>query len=138
MFSINRKVHLFEVDAAGVIFFGNVYNIAQEAFEFMIEKFDMPVASIIYQSEIIYPIIHSQAEYFSPIRLGQELTINVYLGKISESSFTLVYEMLSEHALLTRVKTIQVAVNKKKWEKSAIPTRFAERIQELQRFDEKS
>lgn len=137
MYTYNRKVHLHEIDPAGVIFFGNVYNIAQEAFEDMLLSFDIPISMVIYQSEVIYPVIHSQAEYFSPIRLGHELTINITLGKLSDASFSLAYEFMNQHTLLARVKTIQVAVNRKKWEKDRIPGKFRDQLDALKRFEEK-
>ena len=136
MFTYKRSIHLQDADPAGVVFFGKVYDIAQEAFEKMIREFDFPINRIIYQSEIIFPIIHSQAEYPVPIRLGHDLVINVMIGKISDSSFTLVYEFFHNEIMVCRVKTIHVAINRKKWEKDLIPGHFKHDLGNLKRFEE--
>lgn len=125
-----------DADAAGVVFYGKVYEMAQEAFEAMIESFDFPINRIIYQSEIIFPVIHSQAEYPAPVRLGHEVEIQILLGKISDSSFTLVYRFIHNESVVCTVKTIQVAVNRKKWEKDLIPGHFKHDLSNLDRFQE--
>lgn len=136
MFTYKRSVNLQDADPAGVVFFGKVYDFAQEAFEEMLKEIDFPINRIIYQSEIIFPIINSQAEYPIPIRLGHDLVINVMIGKLSDSSFTLVYEFFHGDSLVCRVKTIHVAVNRKKWEKDLIPGHLKHDLGKLKRFEE--
>jgi acyl-CoA thioesterase FadM len=131
MIEYPRDIRLNDIDAAGVIFYGRAFDIAQEAFEFMLKRIDWPIEKVIFHSGDIFPVVHTEAEYLGAIRLGDTVSVFISLFAISNSSFTLLYQFKRDGETLLRVKTVQVSIKKETWKKSPIPQDFRSRITNL-------
>ncbi len=128
MIEYKRDIRLNDIDAAGVIFYGRAFDIAQEAFEFMLKKIEWPIEKVIFHSGDIFPVVHTEANYLGAIRLGDTVSVWISLFAISNSSFTLLFDFKRDDKTMLKVKTVQVSINKKLWKKSPIPEDFRYRI----------
>jgi 1,4-dihydroxy-2-naphthoyl-CoA hydrolase len=130
MFNYSRNVRLNDTDPAGVIFFARVYDIAHEAFEALLIELENPIQNII-KSDVIYPLVNSNANYLGPIKLGDILKINVTTEKLSDSSFTLLFAFHVNNNCVSEVRTTQVAIKRSEWKKTVIEEKFRLNLEKL-------
>ena len=77
-----------DTDATGVLYFANQLQIALEAFEAYLEKQNFSVGEIIRKGDFLLPIVHTEADFFAPIFLGDELDVELVVGKVGTTSLT--------------------------------------------------
>jgi len=112
MFIHETRIRLHHTDAAGVVFYGNVFKLAQDCFEAFFDE-HMPLASIIHSGDLSIPIVHARADYRHPMRLSDRITIEMALGKRGSQSFELRYQIKNPAGTLCAdVFTTHAAINK--------------------------
>ena len=131
MFSTNYKIAFCETDPGGILFFAEFYKIAHIAYERFFDQLDLD-RNYFLDDEFILPIVHSNADYKSPVKFGDELECEVVVGAIGETSFELNYTLLNKNNIAAKIKTKHVVVKKRKFEKSDIPISLLEKLKENQ------
>jgi len=89
MFSYKRTIFLRETDATGVLYFSEQFKLALEAMEAYFSSVNFKLQVMIDESDFLMPIVHADADFSSPMRVGDEIEILLSLKKIGTSSFTL-------------------------------------------------
>ena len=89
---LKRKVRFGDCDSAGVIHFHNLLRWAHESWEESIDIYGIPHQDIFpighsYESQIIFPIVHCEANFVLPIKIGDFLTIKLLPKKINNHLF---------------------------------------------------
>mgnify|MGYP001201784356 CR=1 FL=1 len=90
-----HRVGFAEVDAAGIAFFSRAFEIAHAAFETALAEIGMPLGEILRQNVWVMPLVHAEADYRVPMRLGDELLVEVTVEKIGRSSVTFNFRFTS-------------------------------------------
>jgi 1,4-dihydroxy-2-naphthoyl-CoA hydrolase len=127
MFTYEKKILFGDCDAAGILFFANLFKYMHEAYEFFIEEFE-DYAEHFNNVTRAYPIIKTEAEYFAPLFLGKTAAIKVIVAEVRESSFELNYEFSIDGETKARGKTVHVCVNISSGEKTPLPDKLAENL----------
>ena len=121
-FQTRRVIRLKDVDAAGVIFFVNLFVFAHETYELFLEEIGSSLWTIIGQESFLLPIVHAESDYNQMIGLEDELTTILNVNRIGSTSFTLAYDFLLENRKLAgSVKTVHVCIDKTTLKKRPIP-----------------
>lgn len=108
-------------DSAGIIFFTSLFDLAHECYESFLDP-DFSLASVIKQGEILMPIVHAEADYRTPIKLGEKFTIEMSLNKTGTSSFELGYVFINESSkVAAEVKITHVVLQMNTWKPIEIP-----------------
>ena len=128
MFSCKRVIHLQDTDATGVLYFAQQLRLALEVFEDFLQEQGQPLSSLISEKEYLMPIVHAEADYFSPLLVGDTLFIELSLEKLGTSSFTLGYRYFDEKEGKEKGKAsiVHVTTSKKTWKSMPIPKELAE------------
>ena len=89
---LNRKVRFGDCDSAGVIHFHNLLRWAHESWEESIDKYGIPHQDIFpdansHENQIIFPIVNCKANFLSPIKIGDLLSIKLFPKKINNHLF---------------------------------------------------
>lgn len=124
MNKFQRRVNFFDADPAGIMFFGKIFEFCHSAYEEWVAGFNL---SEDYFNHPLYaiPLIHTEADFFKPIKPGETITIEIEIEKIGTNSFTLNYNILNNNRLKTViVKTAHVFVKKENFTKCPIPEEF--------------
>ena len=121
-------VSLASIDSAGVIFFAELFRLAHDVYEMFLFEKGIPISDIL-NSSVALPIVHSSADFFSPICCGDKIKVNVYLKSISLHSFEL--EFVFDR--FATVRTVHVSIDKDKKEKVGLPLKLRE-VLESERF----
>lgn len=91
MFTATYTVRLHDTDAAGVIYFAAVLRIAHEVYEQFLEARGESIRATLEGRALAYPVVHAEADYRLPIRLGDRLSIRLEATRNGERSFTTRY-----------------------------------------------
>ncbi|MEW6050652.1 MAG: thioesterase family protein [Candidatus Zixiibacteriota bacterium] len=122
MFTHHTTVQLHQTDAAGILFFGRFFFLAHDAYQAYIESKGLGFAKILDQGLFLLPIVHAEADYKAPLRVGDKVTVRLRAETIGTTSFILAYELTKEDgAMAGTVKTVHVWVDRKTFEKQPLP-----------------
>lgn len=121
MFTVNRRINFFDCDPAGIIFFSRVFEFCHSAYEKLIESFKLDED---YWDNAIYvvPIVHTECDYYKPLKYGDEISIELIVSQLKTSSFELTYKLKLNDEVCASVKTVHVFVSREDWNKMEIPT----------------
>jgi 1,4-dihydroxy-2-naphthoyl-CoA hydrolase len=125
MYIYNTKVRLFHTDAANLIFFGSLFNITHECYEEFLEKSGFSVKKILADNKFHIPVVHAEADYIKPLRLGDKIEIRMTLNSWGKSSFSLNFVLLNESGEKTAiVKTVNVVIDARSCKPIEIPEKL--------------
>lgn len=121
MFLTDQKVGFFDADPAGIMFFANIFRMAHAAYEEVLNS-KIPDRNYFLDDELAIPIVHSEADYFLPLKPGDVVTPEVSPTVIKESSFELTFTFRNKAgSVCARVRTVHVVVDKNSWTRVTIP-----------------
>jgi YbgC/YbaW family acyl-CoA thioester hydrolase len=115
-----RTINFYDCDPAGIIFYSKIFEICHSAYEDFINSFNLKSD---YWNNALYavPIIHTEAEYFLPLKPSDKISVEVTVTQLKESSFELSYNCKNAEGKITnRVKTVHIFIDKKNWKKIPI------------------
>jgi len=90
-FAYSAPVRFQDVDAAGVLFFGRIYDYLHLAYEEFWVSAGVDRAYFFGGAPWVVPIAHSEADYKAPIRHGDIITVTLEVLKVGRASFELRY-----------------------------------------------
>lgn len=110
MFEYKRKIYFQETDAAGIMFFGNIFGIAHQAYEELMSNCRI---NIFDNEELIVPIKHCEADFIKPLKIADEFVIRILLKSVSEKTFDLEFSFYNlKNEICAIVRTQHIFVNK--------------------------
>ena len=89
---LKRKVRFGDCDSAGVIHFHNILRWAHESWEESIDIYGISYQEIFplspfHKNKIILPIVNCEANFLSPIKIGDLLTVKIIPKRINNHLF---------------------------------------------------
>lgn len=122
MFVHHSQIRIFHTDAAGVIFYGSLFPIFQEAFEQYLESMGSSASDYINHPQYLMPIVHAEADYKKPLRAGDKISIAVETQSIGTTSATIGFVLRNETMEIAATgRIVVVAIEKKSWTKVPFP-----------------
>jgi len=121
MYIHKTTLRLRDTDAAGVIYFANIFDLAHEAFEAFMESVGMDIGLILRSTHFDLPVVHAEADYKKPILPGDKLRIHLSNERLGDTSFTLLYRIYNSnddivaevriaHVVMDRIEGVKKAV----------------------------
>ena len=80
------RIKLADTDGAGRIYFAAACRIAHEAFEHYMDVIGCSIDGMIAERRYGLPVVALNAEYAAPLTLGQTITVDTRVKKISEKT----------------------------------------------------
>lgn len=121
MFTVKKRINFFDCDPAGIIFFSRVFEFCHAAYEQLIQSFELEEDYWDNPSYVV-PIIHTECDYYKPLKYGDEISIEVLVTQLKNSSFELTYKLILNKETCASLKTVHVFVSREDWNKMEIPT----------------
>ncbi len=129
MFTIHFSVRLPDTDAAGILFFGNYFRLAHDAYEAFMESIGFSLRYIVQEADFLVLIAHAEADYNKPLRLGDRAMVELEVENIGRTSFVLSYSLKdAQNDVAAKVKTVHVTVDKKSGDKIHLPEKLREKL----------
>jgi len=120
MHKLKKRINFYDCDPAGILFYGRIFELCHSAYEDLIRSFNLK-SDYWNNDEYAVPIIHTEGDYILPLKPGDEVTVEVRVSRLKESSFELSYDCKNSIGEITnQVKTVHIFVDKKKWKKTPI------------------
>jgi len=117
MHKFKKTINFYDCDPAGILFFGRIFEICHSAYEDMINSFNLG-SNYWDNTEYAVPITHTSAEYLYPLRPGDQITVEVTVSQLKESSFELSYVCRNTTGKITNeVKSVHVFISRIDWKK---------------------
>ncbi|MEM9944740.1 MAG: thioesterase family protein [Cyanobacteria bacterium P01_D01_bin.36] len=89
-----RVVRFHETDAAGVVYFANVLMLCHEAYEASLAAAGFDLGLYFSQAgDIAVPVVHTQSDFYQPLRCGDVVTIFLTPTQLTEHSFEISYQL---------------------------------------------
>jgi 1,4-dihydroxy-2-naphthoyl-CoA hydrolase len=114
MYQHRTMMRLRDTDAAGVIYFPHVFDLAHEALEAFMDSVGMNIGLLLRTASFDLPVVHCEADLRQPIFPGHKLLIEISLGDTGESSFTLTYAIRESGGdILATARIVHVMIDRK-------------------------
>lgn len=122
MYRYVTHVRMQDTDAAGVIYFTNQFRMAQEGFEHFLDSVGYSVGHMLANTDYLTPVVHAEADYREPLRVGDRLVFDLTLERIGTKSFTLCSDVSNDEGhRVGRVRIVHAAVSKATWRACPLP-----------------
>lgn len=122
MYTLHTFVRLHDTDAAGILFFANQFKLAHDAYESFMDASGNRFSKILNDGEVLYPIVHAEADYNAMLEAGDRLTIRLTPENIGKTSFTLSYKFVDAgENIVGTAQTVHVCVDRRSGEKKDLP-----------------
>jgi 1,4-dihydroxy-2-naphthoyl-CoA hydrolase len=128
MFVTQTKIRLHDTDAAGIIFFANQFKIIHDAYEDLLEKFDCSFRKMLGGTDLFLPIVHAEADYLAPVRVGDKIAIGITVGHVGKTSFSFEYTLKRGKILVGKARTVHVTVSQKTRKKIPLPAALRKKL----------
>ena len=118
-------------DPGGILFFGQVFPLAHEAFErFVLEKLGCSWSQWFQNEQWIVPIRHAAANYLKPLKSGETCSIEIDIKQITRSSFSMGYQFFQPQ-LCCEATTVHVFCDRSSEAKIPIPEEILSALQKF-------
>ena len=115
---------MYDVDAAGVLFFANQFRLIHDAYEAMLETRGMPLGEWLKTAPFYMPVVHASTDYKTPLRVGDNITIKLFLESTGDTSITLGHEIFKEDKPAGTGRTVHVTIDRKTGRKIPVPQKI--------------
>ena len=88
-----RAIRFQDVDAAGIIFYPRVLAMFHDVYVAFLAFAGCPLPEVLKSGAWLAPVRHAEADYFKPLRFGDEVQIEICRAHVSESEATLGYRI---------------------------------------------
>lgn len=131
MFIAHNRVRMHDVDLAGILYFPRQFRFAHDAFEDFLASDGITFNQIFCQEDFVFVVVHAEADYLAPLRVGDTLDVSVVIKAIGTTSFTVAYEIRkNKNDLVGTAQTVHVTLEAKARTKIPIPKQFREFLEE--------
>jgi len=126
MFESKKIVAFFDADPAGIMFFGNLFRHIHAVYEEFLGCVH-PEIDYFNHAELVFPIIHTEADYSVPFYLHEEMAVKISVSKLKTSSFEISYNIYGKNnKLKATAKTVHVCVQKVDMNKFKLPNELTD------------
>ena len=126
MYKYETTIKLHDTDTSGVIFFNNQLKLVHDAYQSMLERAGLSFKDMFKEGQYALPIVHTEADYKTPLTVGDKIIITVTLENISSHSFTLFYTLIkaNDKTIAGTAKTVHVTTDKNISSKIPVPDKI--------------
>jgi len=111
MFIAKNKVRMNDTDMAGILYFANQFRFVHDALEDIFEAEGYRFDNLVNTLGMVFVIVHVEADYLQPLKVGDLLDVHVEVEKIGSTSITFAYNIFRNGTeLVGTAKTVHVCV----------------------------
>ncbi len=129
VFKTKKTLTFREADPAKIMFFGNVFGFAHDAFEQFIVDAGYTWKEYFHDPNYAIPLRHTESDFLAPFFPGETYDIAVTVASFGETSFKMKYvftQGAKTHAIVTMVHAV---LDMKTKQKTAIPGTMKSRLE---------
>jgi len=136
MYVYQTRITLRDADAAGVLFFARYLALAHDAYETMLQERGCPVGEMLAGETFVVPVVHAEADYKAPLRVGELALITLHLEELRSRTFRLRSELHTEDGTTACVvRTTHCCVSVATRRPTAMPAPLRQALESLSDAD---
>jgi len=129
MFVAKNKVRMHDTDMAGILYFPRQFRFIHDAWEDLMEKEGLNFNTLFNEENFVFVVVHAEADYYSPLKVGDKIEVRVGTETIGNTSFQMFYEVYTENGTLAGAgRTVHVTLDNKTRTKIPVPQSLKEKI----------
>lgn len=133
MFISYNKVRMHDTDMAGILYFAKQFRYVHDALEDLVEKEGFSFDHLFHKSHFVFVIVHAEADYLAPVKVGDLLEVHVEIENLGNTSFTVSYKIFKANdVMIGKAKTVHVSLDAKTRQKIPIPDELRKVLQKYQ------
>ena len=122
-FCHNFRPRFHEVDRAGIIFFGRVFEYAHVAFEEVLFTVFGDWDQLFHAHSVGLPLVNAQSNFQKPIRQGDELTVESRIVKVGNGSLVFRHDIVDRAgSMRASVRLTHASIDLKTFKPIPLPT----------------
>lgn len=126
-FETTFQVRFGHVDPAGIAYYPRIFDYLHDVFEELWEEHvGVRYYHLLLDQHIAFPLIHSEVDFRSPLRFGDQPSVQVTCFRLGETSVGLRYQVHNDHELCVDARMVTVCVDARTLVKRPIPDAFRE------------
>jgi acyl-CoA thioesterase FadM len=112
-----------------VLFYGRVFELVEETYEVFLRAIGFDVDAAMRLEGLTTPVVHADADFARPIRVGDEITVRLAVSRIGASSFTMEYAFLGADGVTSATARVtHVAIEAPDWRARPLPDDLRTRL----------
>lgn len=129
-FKTQNKVRMHDTDMAGILYFPRIYRFVNDGLEDLMESEGYGFFKVFNDKNFVCVTVHCEADYYIPLKVGDDLHIHIGVERVGTTSFILVYEIYkADHTHAGTAKTIFTMLDRKTRQKTNIPDLFRKMLE---------
>jgi len=90
------RIRFHQADPAGILFYGRVYELVNEAYEELVRALGFVYDDHFGMTGYATPVVHVETDYRRPMAAGEALVVTLTISRMGRSSFTLHFTITGE------------------------------------------
>ncbi|MEM9538150.1 MAG: thioesterase family protein [Cyanobacteria bacterium P01_E01_bin.42] len=138
MYNIQQTIYLSDTDAAGVVYFANIFRLCHQAYEESLARSGLELKALVSPSNLVMPIVHSSADFLRPLFCGDRIEIELTPQQLSETEFEIAYQICplnTPQKTLARAITRHVCIHAGSRRRSPLPQEILQWIRDKRKAE---
>lgn len=129
VFKTTRTLTFRDTDLAKIMFFGNIFDFAHDAYEQFVVDSGFTWKEYFQNNDYAIPIRHAESDFRSPLFAGETYEIAVTVSSFGKSSFKLKYVFSQSSKINAVVSLVHTVLDIKTKSKAPIPENIKTRFE---------
>jgi 1,4-dihydroxy-2-naphthoyl-CoA hydrolase len=130
IFRLPYTIALYDTDAAGIIFYANLFRICQHALEAVLADIGYSLPVLFERRTMGMPIVHAEGDFEQRLTVGMKVELRAHVENIGNSSYRMAFEIWAETlGRMAKAATVQVCVDPKTGQSMELPEDFRKALQ---------
>ncbi len=127
------QVRLQDIDAAGIVFFTKIIEACHDAYMDFFQSLGPFFKENLKVLKLVIPIVHSEADFLSPLRFLDEVEVQLVKIKHRETKYALGYRLVEKEQkrAVAVVQTVHVPLDPARFERVPVPIELREKFDSL-------
>jgi 1,4-dihydroxy-2-naphthoyl-CoA hydrolase len=132
-FSERRSVRFQDVDAAGIVFFGRVFEYFHDIYVSLLATAGHPLDTVLRERRWSAPLRHAEADYLRPLAFGDAIEVAIVRAHVEATEVVLGYQIQKESGDVAAIgQTVHTFVEPTTFRRIDIPDDLRARFEKLE------
>ncbi len=127
----------FQVDRAGILFFGRVFEFCHETFEELLVEAGGGITRMFEETDLGMPLVHAEADFKRPICMGDVISVELRVDELRERSIAFGYTLRGvDGGVRATAQLVHAFVARSTFKGTAAPAWFLDSLRRLQLIEQ--
>ena len=120
-FEFQTTARFYEVDRAGILFFGRFFEYCHAAYEDLLSTAFGSWNSAFDDMRWGLPLVHTDADFRGPVRMGDEVRVAISIERVGDKSITFAHDVTVGGKCVASVRMVHASISMGDFASQPIP-----------------